>query len=202
MTPIQEEAARVDFPGKPKLVSTLDAAVRLQDEAAITAALREALVALFHDPEVQLPAGVLQPINDHYARRELYVSPELGYSVVAMTWGPGQGTQVHDHDHSWCVESVWQGRLAITQYEPAERDGDRWRFDAMGTIEASPGTAGSLIPPHEYHAIRNACDASVAVSVHVYQRPLVRCRVFVPEKPGATEGWMRREERVLATDAA
>ena len=103
------------------------------------------------------------------------------------------------------MEGVWHGRLAITQYEPRERRDGRWRFIRMGDIEAGPGSAGSLIPPHEYHAIRNPSDAGIAVSLHVYQRPLLRCHVFVPEDADAPcagdGGWMRREERLLGTDA-
>ena len=37
------------------------------------------------------------------------------------------------------------------QYELLERDGDRFRFRAAGGMHAGPGSAGSLIPPHEYH---------------------------------------------------
>lgn len=194
----------MQFTGKEKLVAALDAAVRLEDETAVTAGLREALVAMFADREVGLPRAVLQPITDHYARRELHVSPELGYSVIAMTWGPGQGTRIHDHDGAWCVEGVWHGRLAITQYEPSDRDGPRWRFARVADMEAGPGSAGSLIPPHEYHAIRNPSGEDIAVSLHVYQRPLLRCHVFVPEAADdvRTDGWLVREERQLATDAA
>jgi predicted metal-dependent enzyme (double-stranded beta helix superfamily) len=37
--------------------------------------------------------------------------------VIAMSWGPGQGTPLHDHDAMWCVEGVWLGELEITRYE-------------------------------------------------------------------------------------
>ena len=195
----------LDFPGRQQLIDSLDSAVSQANDQAITNALRQALCRLFRNTDVRLPACVLEPVADHYARRELYNSPELGYSVVAMTWGPGQGTRIHDHDGAWCVEGVWHGRLAITQYEPRERRDGRWRFIRMGDIEAGPGSAGSLIPPHEYHAIRNPSDAGIAVSLHVYQRPLLRCHVFVPEDADAPcagdGGWMRREERLLGTDA-
>jgi len=190
----------LDFPGKQKLVEALDTAVRLREKTAVTARLRQALSRLFAGGAVELPPAVLEPVADHYARRLLHQSPDLGYSVIAMTWGPGQGTPIHDHDGCWCVEGVWHGRLAITRYEPLERDGDSWRFQAVETLEAGPGSAGSLIPPHEYHVIRNTDPAAVAVSLHVYQRPLLRCHVFVPE-PGA-DGWTRRELRELATDPA
>jgi 3-mercaptopropionate dioxygenase len=41
--------------------------------------------------ELQLPDEVFQTVDGHYARRELYQSERYGYSMIAMTWGPGQG---------------------------------------------------------------------------------------------------------------
>jgi hypothetical protein len=105
------------------------------------------MCSLIRDREVQLPDCVYDPIADHYARRELYRSPRLGYSVVAMTWGPGQGTPIHDHSGLWCVEGVWDGQLEITQYETArDATDERIRFRAAGGMQAGPGSAGSLIP--------------------------------------------------------
>ena len=120
--------------------------------------------------------------------------------MIAMTWGPGQGTKIHDHSGMWCVEGVWRGRLEITQYELAEqaRAKELYRFVPAGTIDAGTGSAGSLIPPHEYHTIHNPSDRDIAVSLHVYQRTMVRCGVYSPE--GETE-WQRRGERLLGTDA-
>ena len=190
----------LEFTGRDKLISSLDAAVAdgRGDDRAVTDALRKTLCRMIRDQDVALPDCVLEPIADHYARRELYTSPEHGYSVIAMTWGPGQGTKIHDHSGMWCVEGVWNGRLEITQYELAERDQERYRFVAAGTIEAGTGSAGSLIPPHEYHTIRNPSGQSVAVSLHVYQRTMVCCGVFSPD--GEDPQWQSRGERMLGTD--
>ena len=188
----------IDFPGHDKLVGAIDAAVCTGDEHAITAALRNTLCALIRDRDVQLPACVHDPIDDHYARRELYRSREHGYSVVAMTWGPGQGTPIHDHCGLWCVEGVWDGRLEITQYELLERDGERFRFRAAGGMQAGPGSAGSLIPPHEYHSIRNADPDAVAVSLHIYKAPMGCCSMFVPQG----DEWFARAPKELPTDEA
>jgi predicted metal-dependent enzyme (double-stranded beta helix superfamily) len=188
----------LDFPGHDKLVAAIDAAVVAGDEHAVTAALRSTLCSMIRDRDVQLPSCVHDPIEDHYARREIYRSPNHGYSVVAMTWGPGQGTPVHDHCGLWCVEGVWDGELEITQFELLERDGDRFRFRAAGGMHAGPGSAGSLIPPHEYHTIRNASDNSVAVSLHIYKAPMEACSMFVPN-----EGeWFARVPKELKTDEA
>ena len=186
----------IAFPGHDKLVTAIDAAVSSGDEHAITAALRNTLCRMIRDHDVQLPACVFEPIEDHYARREIYRSPQHGYSVVAMTWGPGQGTPVHDHCGLWCVEGVWDGELEITQYELLETDGDRTRFRAAGGMVAGPGSAGSLIPPHEYHSIRNTNNDEVAVSVHIYKAPMEACSMFIPQDGE----WFTRAAKALETD--
>ena len=188
----------IAFPGHDKLVSALDAAVGAGDEHAITAALRNTLCRMIRDRDVALPDCIYAPIEDHYARREIYRSAEHGYSVVAMTWGPGQGTPVHDHCGLWCVEGVWDGELEITQYELLEHQGDRFRFRAAGGMQAGPGSAGSLIPPHEYHTIRNTSPDEVAVSVHIYKAPMECCSMFVPE----SDEWYARLDKPLETDEA
>ena len=188
----------IPFPGRERLVAGIDAALAAGDCRAVTAALRSAMCGLIRDPVVRLPACVHEPIADHYARRELYRSPTHGYSVVAMPWGPGQGTPVHDHAGCWCVEGVWDGELEITQYELLERDGDRFRFRSAGGMQAGPGSAGSLIPPHEYHTIRNADADAIAVSLHVYEAPLEACSRFQP----VSGEWHLRTESTLRTDVA
>ena len=188
--------APVDFPGRDKLLAGIEAALDAGDQHAVTKALRQSLCGLIRDPEVQLPDCVHEPIVDHYARRELFRSPTRGYSVVAMTWGPGQGTPLHDHSGLWCVEGVWDGELEIVQYELLERDGDRCRFRAAGGIHAGPGSAGSLIPPHEYHTIRNASSDAVAISLHIYQAPMENCAKFHPQDGE----WFALERCAMATD--
>ncbi|HEY4582682.1 MAG TPA: cysteine dioxygenase family protein [Lysobacter sp.] len=188
----------IDFPGHDRLVSAIDAALAAGDEHAVTRRVRNALCELIRDRGVRLPACVYEPITDHYARREIYRSPAHGYSVVAMTWGPGQGTPLHDHSGLWCVEGVWDGELEITQYELLERDGDRFRFRSTGGMHAGPGSAGSLIPPHEYHTIRNASEDNVAVSLHIYKAEMQCCATFSP-----VDGeWYLRGDHALRTDGA
>lgn len=185
------------FPGSQLLIDAIDDAVSQPDTATLTHHLRQSLCRIMHEGTVQLPDCVYVPHEEHYARRELYRSEAHGYCVVAMTWGPGQGTPIHDHDGMWCVEGVWHGALDIEQYDMVERVADRYHFAAIGSIQAGTGSAGSLIPPHEYHAIRNPSTDSATVSLHVYAGPMVRCAVFQP-MPDA--GWYTREVRALGLD--
>ena len=159
----------LDFPGSRRLVDSLTAAVCHDCPTDITDALRNALCELIRDPEVKLPDCCYERAADHYARRELYRCDQHGFSVIAMTWGPGQGTPIHDHAGMWCVEGVWHGALEITPYELMEQSGENYRFESRGTMNVGPGSAGSLIPPHEYHTILNPSDEAIAVSLHIYR---------------------------------
>jgi len=185
------------FCGKDKLISALDAAVDQGDAASITAALQQTLRDAIRDPSIELPACVHHPVQGRYARRELHRSAALGYSVIAMCWGPGQGTPLHDHDAMWCVEGVWRGDLVVTPYALLEQDGDRARFAAQDLLYGERGSAGSLIPPHEYHTLRNASSDEIAVSVHVYQGPMERSTVFEP----IGDGWYQARVHALDSDA-
>lgn len=200
-TPTAQAMSPTDFPGKQALIDAIDAAVQQDDDRAVVEALRNSLCELMRSGEVKLPECVFQPVEGHYARRELHSSAEHGYGVIAMTWGPGQGTPIHDHSGMWCVEGVWHGQLEITQYDVAERDGDaRIRFIPVGTMIAGTGSAGSLIPPHEYHTIRNASPDGAAVSVHIYERPMTCCGVFAEDAEG--NGWHSYQQKQLQLDEA
>jgi len=188
----------LEFPGAQRLVESLDAAVRNDCPTAITDALRNALCRLIRDTDVRLPGCVYEAVDDHYARREIYRSEDLGYSVIAMTWGPGQGTSIHDHAGMWCVEGVWHGLIEVTSYELIEHDENRYRFEQRGTTLAGPGSAGSLIPPHEYHTIRNPSEDGVAVSLHIYRGSMTCCSVFKP----IGNDWYGRDQRQLSLDRA
>jgi predicted metal-dependent enzyme (double-stranded beta helix superfamily) len=187
----------LEFPGARQLIDAIDAAVALPDQTALTDTLRNALCRLIRDAGVRLPECVFEREDDHYARRELYRSEEHGYSVVAMTWGPQQGTPIHDHAGMWCVEGVWQGSLEVTPYELVESKDGRYRFEPRGTMNAGPGSAGSLIPPHEYHTILNPSDDAIAVSLHIYRGPLDECAKFYP----AGAGWYTCDHCRLSLDS-
>jgi 3-mercaptopropionate dioxygenase len=187
----------LEFPGCRTLVEHIDHAVAQQCEHAITDELRHALCRLMRGQDVRLPDCCFEAVPGHYARRELYHSDRHGYSVIAMTWGPGQGTPIHDHSGMWCVEGVWHGALEITQYELVEQAEDRVRFQPVGSMQAGRGSAGSLIPPHEYHTIRNPSEHEVAVSLHIYKGTMRCCSVFRPLEAG----WYVRGVRELGLDA-
>lgn|SRR5262245_18644353 len=114
-----------------------------------------------------------------YARHLLYQDRKTGFVIVAMVWGAGQRTAIHDHAGVWCVEGVYEGHIEVTRFNPIGRMGKTVRFVQGEAIHAGVGACGALIPPVEYHRIANETGEK-AISVHVYGRDLKVCNIFNP----------------------
>lgn len=177
------------------LIELIDQAVDLDGVEAITHAVQEGMSRLIREGALSLPAGLRQPVPGHYALRLAYRSGDRGYVVVAMTWGPGQRTPLHDHAGTWCVEGVLEGRIEVTQFDLVAREDDRCRFERMDSVRTGVGAAGALIPPFEYHTIANALERP-SITLHVYGSDLTHCHVFEPDG----EGLYREREKSLSYD--
>lgn len=180
-------------PGVDTLIRGLDAAVSLRDDATVCERVKHVLEETLGSGHDMLDPDVLRVDPSRYARRLLHRDPEGRYSVVVMVWGPGQGTDLHDHAGRWCVECVYRGKITVTSYELITPPGhDEIDFRVAEVVDAGPGEAGALIPPFEYHTIHNHAS-DTAVTVHVYAAELTACNVFVP-----VNGGYRREHRHLS----
>jgi predicted metal-dependent enzyme (double-stranded beta helix superfamily) len=182
-----------DISGLEELVARLDHAVRCRTLDLVTTEVRNTLSELIRGGRIRLPKDVKTPCRDHYARRLLYRSPDHDYTVIAMIWGPRQGTPLHDHAGIWCVEGVLEGEIDVTQYGLLEEEEERFHFEPVGTVRAGIGTSGSLIPPFEYHTIANARKDSTSVTVHVYGKEMDHCTIF----QGGRDGWYERRTKDL-----
>jgi len=175
--------------GLGELIGRIDDAVRLGDPAAITQRIKRELQDAIRMDAVALPERFRRVRAESYARRLLHRNDDLGYTAVVMTWGPGQGTPLHDHAGIWCVEGVVSGQMDVTQYDLVEESRDGYRFEAKGCVHASVGSAGCLIPPFEYHILANALDTP-SITLHVYGGEMTTCHVFEPAGGGR---YLRRE---------
>ena len=170
-------------PGLAELIARLDRSVEAGSPQAITAAVKADLEAILGGGRLVLPAGFMQPRPDAYARRLLHRDPRGRYSAIVMTWGPGQGTAVHDHGGLWCVEGVVDGEIAVTQYLVQQESDGYYRVTPIGSLLAGTGSAGCLIPPTDHHVLANARPARASVTLHVYGGDLDDCKVFLPATP-------------------
>lgn len=170
-------------PGLADLISRLDRSVEAGSPEAITAAVKKDLEQVLGERHLSLPANLVQPRADAYARRLLHRDPNGRYSAIVMTWGPGQGTAVHDHGGLWCVEGVVDGEIAVTQYLVQPDTDGYFRVTPIGSLLAGTGSAGCLIPPTDHHVLANARPTRASVTLHVYGGDLDDCKVFLPATP-------------------
>lgn len=182
-----------EFKGCREMVSVLNEAVQAASTAEITHNVQQGLTQLIESRSLQLPQDLKRPREDHYARRLLYRSPEHGYEVIAMVWGPGQGTPLHDHAGIWCVDGVIEGCVDVTQFDLIEEQGNRLRFAPQTTVRAGVGMTGALIPPFEYHTIFNHSSDRSSITIHVYGGTMDHCTIFEP----LDKGWFRRASRQM-----
>jgi predicted metal-dependent enzyme (double-stranded beta helix superfamily) len=187
-----------DCPGLADLIARLDRSVEAGSSKAITAAVKADLEYVLGSRALNLPAEMMQPLPDHYARRLLHRDPQGRYSAIVMTWGPGQGTAVHDHGGLWCVEGVVDGEIAVTQYLVAHEPDGFYRVTPIGSLLAGTGSAGCLIPPTDHHVLANARPSKASVTLHVYGGDLDDCKVFLPATP---DGRYEQTTKMLAFNA-
>ena len=170
-------------PGLGELIARLDRSVDAGSPKAITAAVKADLEDTLGSGKLKLPDAFMTPRPDAYARRLLHRDPRGRYSAIVMTWGPGQGTAVHDHGGLWCVEGVVDGEIAVTQYLVQQETDGYFRVTPIGSLLAGTGSAGCLIPPTDHHVLANARPSRASVTLHVYGGDLDDCKVFVPATP-------------------
>lgn len=170
--------------GLTELVERLNVAVAAGSPDAITKQVKADLEDLLGRAALELPDRFRVTRPDCYARRLLYQDPHQRFTAVVMTWGPGQGTPVHDHGGLWCVEGVVEGEMSVTQYDVCP-EGDWFRVSPIGApISAGVGSAGRLIPPTDYHVLANAQPNRTSLTLHVYGGNLDGCRIFTPDADG------------------
>lgn len=179
---------------KTALIEQLDAAVQLREVHVIVKQVQQVLTGVIQCGGLQLSDRFRVPSKEFYARRLFHRDLDRGYTAVVMTWGPGQGTSLHDHAGMWCVEGVVEGEMKVSRYELVGQAGDLYQFKSVGTLHANVGSSGNLIPPFEYHILTNALDKEVSITFHVYGGEMTHCSIYEPRG----RGWYRREEKALS----
>jgi predicted metal-dependent enzyme (double-stranded beta helix superfamily) len=141
--------------------------------------------------QLELPARLRQTTSSGcYARHLVHHKDGNGFCVVAMVWSPGQGTSVHDHDGTWCVEGCLEGKLDVTSFRVVDQTApDHIRMVPESVVSIGEGAVGSLIPPFEHHKIHNSYSEP-AVTIHVYGKELSQCTRYQQEN----EDWFRAEK--------
>ena len=184
------------FSNKPeisKLLTCIKQAMSTKAPQEITEKIKVGLEEIISSHNICLPSEALSPSKDCYARRLVHHDEKLGFVVVAMTWGPNQGTPIHDHDGIWCVEGVIKGQMEVTQYEIVDSKNTLVKLKETGRIAAGVGGAGALIPPYEHHKLTNMLTNEPSITLHIYGGDIKKCTAFIEQG----NGWYKKEIKQL-----
>lgn len=167
-----------------QLRARLDAVIHAERLDRVPELVKAILVDSMQGGALAVPPEFRTPVEGTYARRLLHRDPEGQYTMVVMTWAPGQKTALHDHAGIWCVECVVDGHMEVAQYDlQSEHDG-HYHFAERSRVLAGRGSAGCLIPPFEYHTLGNAAGTP-SITLHVYGGEMDHCHIFEPEAGGS-----------------
>jgi predicted metal-dependent enzyme (double-stranded beta helix superfamily) len=137
------------------------------------------------------------PSASRYSRGRLWADPAGRFTIVSMTWLPGQGTAVHDHAGRWGAELVVRGTMLETSYRLGERDGaGRARLVVEHEKPIDATQVGVILPNVDIHEVTNV-GTGVAHTVHVYSTLVDACTTFTPDG----DGWWTPAAVALAYDA-
>lgn len=147
------------------------------DEPARLAQIKPLLAALIARDD-WLPPECAAAGPEHYRQYLLHADPLGRFSVVSFVWGPGQRTPVHDH-RVFGLVGVLCGAETSTSYLPSPGGpliaGPMERLERGDVVAVSPRIG-------DIHAVANAYDDRISISIHVYGGNIgeVRRAVFDP----------------------
>jgi predicted metal-dependent enzyme (double-stranded beta helix superfamily) len=137
------------------------------------------------------------PSERRYARGRLWADPDGRFTIVGMTWLPGQGTPVHDHAGRWGAELNVRGTMFETSYRLGARNADgRTQLVAERRSRIDARQIGVILPSVDVHEFSNV-GSTVAHTVHVYSTLADACTTFTPDG----DGWWTPAPVELACDA-
>lgn len=113
-----------------------------------------------------LPEAMARPHPDRYQQHLLFGDPLDRFSLVSFVWGPGQSTPIHDHT-VWGVIGMLRGAEQEIRYERAA-DGRLRPLDGPNRV-LQPGDVACVSPQiGDIHAVSNAVEGEVSISIHLY----------------------------------
>jgi cysteine dioxygenase len=109
-----------------------------------------------------------------YARTLVYRDDR--FELVVSSWAPGSRAEAHDHDAQDCWFLPLLGAFDLDDFTLVADDGPGARLLPLGARRLGCGELDHRDERQGIHAVTPATPQ--AVSLHLYARPLDRCRIF------------------------
>ncbi|XP_019866077.1 cysteine dioxygenase type 1 [Aethina tumida] len=98
------------------------------------------------------------------------------YNLLALCWGEGHGSSIHDHANSHCFMKMLQGSLEEIRFAWPEEKGQPLK--EIGRTRMNLNDVCYINDSLGLHRVENPSNVDTAISLHLYCPPYSRCHVF------------------------
>jgi cysteine dioxygenase len=107
------------------------------------------------------------------------------FELLLLTWSPGSASPIHDHDGQDCWFLPLAGTFDLDDYAIVDENDTHARLTRLRTRRVGDGELDRRDQWESLHSVTPATP--LAVSLHLYARPIDRCRVF--DRSRGTWSW-------------
>lgn len=117
-------------------------------------------------------------LRRRYARTLIHRSD--AFELLLLSWSPGSASPIHDHDGQDCWFVPLAGAFDLHDYAILD---ERDRQARLTPLRSRRLRDGDLDRRDQYESVHSVTPATpLALSLHLYARPIDRCRVFDLER--------------------
>ncbi|KAJ8924157.1 hypothetical protein NQ315_006941 [Exocentrus adspersus] len=98
------------------------------------------------------------------------------YNLMALCWGEGHGSAIHDHANSHCFMKMLQGSLEEIRFAWPKTEGEE--LEEIARTRLHVNEVAYINDSIGLHRVENVSNVDTAISLHLYCPPYNRCSVF------------------------
>jgi predicted metal-dependent enzyme (double-stranded beta helix superfamily) len=154
-----------------ELAATIHATLNHCQPHARAAAAKASLRGYLCDERL-LTTAQRQGDSGNYRRHLLYADPDLQFSILAISWQPGQHTPIHGHT-AWGAVGVYDGHPYCEVFQTQCQDRPAIRLEPLLKHRLKPGDLSCVQPGiDDAHRIGNDSHCN-CTTIHIYGRDLL-----------------------------
>ncbi|MEK6862135.1 MAG: cysteine dioxygenase family protein [Nanoarchaeota archaeon] len=113
--------------------------------------------------------------NERYSRYLIYSDPNNKFFIFSMLWPPNQDAPIHDHNGTWGIEGVHQGRLRVKNFIKLP-DKEKIKLKTLSQFILNSNELADLTKSLNIHKVENLDKKSI--SIHVYGEKLMKMNIY------------------------
>jgi len=116
--------------------------------------------------------------DKHRYTRNLVDTGNGKYNLMALCWGEGHGSSIHDHANAHCFVKVLDGALTETRFSWPNEDNPDAPLQKTNCLTFGKDAATYMSDELGLHRMENKSHTNRTVTLHLYIPPFEACRTF------------------------